>query len=772
MRRLVGQMKLVKLSTLIFSIALTPNVFSAPLLGKAPLHDVIASMTLEEKIKLVRGTGMDISVTTEQQGNDGSPAVGETDKGRVEGAAGNTYAIPRLGIPSIVLADGPAGLRIQPLRKDDPGHSYYCTAFPIATLLASSWDTSLVEEVGEAIGEEVKEYGVDILLAPGMNIQRFPLGGRNFEYYSEDPLLTGKLAAAMVRGVQSNGVGTSVKHYVANNHEWNRNKINVQVDEKALREIYLKGFEIAIKESKPWTVMSSYNKINGNYTSESYDILTETLRNKWGFDGFVMSDWFGGTDAVAQIEAGNDLLMPGTDRQESQLLDAAKNGSLDLQALDRSVEDILRIIMRTPTFKEYKYSNKPDLKGNAGVARRAAAEGMVLLKNAGQVLPLKPASKMAIFGNTSYRMITGGTGSGDVNEAYSVSLLDGVVTQGFAVDSSIGEKYEEYLVIEEAKRPKPKGLEAFLAQPLIPELKVNPQEIDRAAAENDIALITIGRNSGEFADRDPSHFSINADELQMLQMISSAFRKVGKPVLAILNIGGPIEMVSWRDQVDAILLAWQPGQEAGHAITDVLTGNITPSGKLAATFPVNLTDVPAAKGFPGKVDNPEQQPTGVFRSQPSAVTYTDGYNVGYRYFNAYNKDVAYPFGHGLSYTTFGYTNIHVSEMNDAGQLTVSVTVKNTGNYSGKEVVQLYAYPKPGNRDGYPTQLRAFAKTRLLRPGDAETLTFLVRAEQLAEYYPNLGDWRAQAGKYELAIGSSSRDIRSRKAFTLSRTIAK
>ncbi len=768
----VEKVKLIKLSTLLFSIAITPNVLSAPLLGKAPLNEVIAAMTLVEKVKLVRGTGMNISVTNEQKDNDDSPAVGETDNGRVDGAAGNSYAIPRLGIPSIVLADGPAGLRIQPLREDDPDNSYYCTAFPIATLLASTWDTALVEEVGEAIGEEVKEYGVDILLAPGMNIQRFPLGGRNFEYYSEDPLLTGKMAAAMVRGVQSNGVGTSIKHYVANNHEWNRNKINVQVDEKTLREIYLKGFEIAIKESKPWTVMSSYNKVNGSYTSESYDLLTETLRNDWGFDGFVMTDWFGGTDAVAQIEAGNDLLMPGTDHQEEQLLDAGKNGKLDLQALDRSVEDILRIVMRTPAFKGYQYSNKPDLKRNALVARRAAADGMVLLKNANQVLPLKPASKLAIFGNTSYRMITGGTGSGDVNEAYSVSLLDGVVAQGFAVDSAIGEKYEKYMAKEEAKRPKPKGLEAFLVQPPIPEMKVSRQDIDRAASEDDVALITIGRNSGEFADRVPTHFSVNADELHMIEMVSSAFRKRGKPVLAILNIGGPIEMVIWRDQVDAILLAWQPGQEAGNAITDVLNGKVSPSGKLTATFPVKLSDVPAAEGFPGKVDAPDQQPTGLFRSQPASVTYTDEGNVGYRHFNVHKKNVAYPFGYGLSYTTFKYTNFKVSEMDEAGQLTASVTVKNTGKYSGKEVVQLYVSPISSGRDSHPAQLQAFEKTSLLQPGETETLNFLVRAEQLAEYDPNLGDWYAQAGKYELAIGSSSRKILRRKKITLSRTISK
>ncbi len=766
MRFTISANQLGGASMLALSLALSPSVLAEPVLGKDPLPEVIAAMTLEEKIKLVHGTGMSISGANEEETD---PAVGETDTGRVEGAAGNTYAIPRLGIPSIVLADGPAGLRIQPIRENDPDNTYYCTAFPIATLLASSWDTELIENVGTAMGEEVKEYGVDILLAPGMNLQRYPLGGRNFEYYSEDPLLTGKMAAAMVRGVQSNGVGTSIKHYVANNHEWNRNKIDVQVDEKTLRELYLKGFEIAVKESDPWTVMSSYNKVNGTYTSESYELLTETLRHQWGFDGFVMTDWFGGADAVAQIEAGNDLLMPGTKDQAKQLLEGSKSGELDTQALDRSVEDILRVVMRTPTFKGYKYSNKPNLKANADVSRRAATEGMVLLKNKRSVLPLVENAKLALFGNTSYAMITGGTGSGDVNEAYSVSLLDGLENQGFVVDAGLGQQYTTYIAAEEAKRPKLTGIEAFLSHPPIDEYMISDAAIADAAKNNDIGLITIGRNSGEFADREPAHFELNEFEQGLIARVSVAFKKAKKPVVVVLNIGGPVEMVSWRDKVDAILLAWQPGQEAGNAIADILDGAVTPSGKLAATFPLSLSDAPASEGFPGKVDDVNYKPEGLFRSQPASVVYTDKGEVGYRHYNAEKDKVAYPFGYGLSYTAFTFSNVKVSNPDDSGNVAVTLTVKNTGNYAGKEVVQVYAGKKMGK---YATALKGFKKTSLLKPGASENLKLVIDTHNLAEYAPTLAAWYAKAGKYEFAIGSSSRDIKARKTIKLPLTMAK
>src|SRR5574344_787318 len=505
-----------------------------PQLGKAPVAKVVKSMTLEEKVSILIGTGM-----AGVAGN--APVIGATQN-IVPGAAGTTRAIPRLDIPSIVLADGPAGLRIDPKRKDD-SNTYYCTAFPVATLLASTWNTSLVENVGKAIGNEVLEYGADVLLAPALNIHRNPLCGRNFEYYSEDPFGAGKIAAAYVRGIQSNGVGTSIKHFAGNNQETNRMANDARISQRALREIYLKGFEIAVKESNPWTVMSSYNYINGKYTSENKELQTTILRDEWGFKGMVMTDWFGGKDALAQMNAGNDMLQPGQDKQYEAIVKGVKDGKLEKTVLDNNVRRILNMILQTPKFKGYMFSNKPDLKAHAEVTRQSATEGMVLLKNEKGTLPLKADVKnIALFGCTSYDFIAGGTGSGNVNRAYTVSLLDGLKNAGYSLNNDLKRSYETYISEQNkinADKNKDKGAMAqFLPLPRAEEMSIAPKQLKELAENSDVALITLGRMSGEFLDRTPSDFNLKNRESQLINSVSDAFHKVGKKVIVVLNIGG------------------------------------------------------------------------------------------------------------------------------------------------------------------------------------------------------------------------------------------
>jgi len=738
---------------------------SVPQLGKSSVKDVIGAMTLEEKAKLVVGNGFNMPGA-------GGPTIGQT-KDKVAGAAGTTFAIPRLGIPSIVVSDGPAGVRIDSIRNGDRSKTYYATAWPVATLLASSWDTALVKKVGAAFGSEVHDYGIDVLLAPALNIHRNPLGGRNFEYYSEDPVVAGHITAAMVNGVESNGVGTSIKHFAANNQETNRNTVNSVVSERALREIYLKGFEIAVKEAQPWTVMSSYNKINGTYTSEEYDLLTTILRKEWGFKGLVMTDWFGGKDPVAQMKAGNDLLMPGTKEQSQKIIDAVKNGTLDEKVLDQNVERVLNLVLESPSFKGYKYSDKPDLKKDAEISRTAAEEGMVLLRNNDNALPFsKSTQKVALFGIGGYQLIAGGTGSGDVNKAYTVSLVQGLSNAGYEVNADVKNVYTSYLAEEKAKHPKKSFFEEFRnPTPPISEMFVDNGVLSKAASD-DIAVIAIGRNAGEGRDRKlENDFNLSDTEKSMIKTVADAFHSQNKKVVVVLNIGGVIEVASWRDNVDAILLAWQPGLEGGNAVAAILSGKVNPSGKLATTFPLKYDDDPSSKNFPGK-EFPDQATTTSFgmKQIPAEVTYEEGVYVGYRYYNTFNITPAYEFGYGLSYTDFSYENLKLSSGEFKDKITVTFTVKNTGKTAGKEVVQLYLSAPANKMDKPSEELKAFAKTNLLQPGKSQTITFTLTAADLASFDTNSSSWIAEAGPYAVRIGSSSTKIRFSKPFTLASDI--
>ena len=723
-----------------------------PQLGKASVEKVLKAMTLEEKVHFVIGTGM--------AGTDGEDAVVGATRNIVPGAAGTTYPIERLGIPSIVLADGPAGLRIDPVREGD-GNTYYCTHFPIGTLLASTWNQELVEQVGQAMGEEVHEYGVDVYLAPAINIHRHPLNGRNFEYYSEDPVVTGKTAAAYVRGVQKNGVGTAVKHFAFNNQETNRTGNNAIISPRAQREIYLKGFEIAVKESDPWTIMSSYNKINGTYTSQSKDLLTTVLRDEWGFKGLVMTDWFGGDNGAEQIAAGNDMLQPGTDKQYDQIMSAIRDGSLAEEQLDACVRRCLQLVLRSPKMKGYAFSNRPDLKAHAAITRQSALEGMVLLENNG-VLPLQGVQNVAVFGCTSYDFIAGGTGSGNVNRAYTVSLLDGLKNAGFNVDESAKDQYLKHIADEQAafKASLSDEYSEFYPVPRPSELIPNPIELAASALRNDIAIITFGRNSGEFFDRTSADFELSLRERALLSAVTLAFHALDKKVVVVLNIGGVIETASWKEIPDAILLAWQAGQEGGNSVTDILTGRQSPSGKLTMTFPVRLTDAASSRNFPIDSDTGvyfKERRKDVGEKDVDQTDYAEGIYVGYRWFDKRGLPVSYPFGYGLSYTTFEYSDASVR--NDGKTVTACVTVKNTGHVAGKEAVQLYVAAPDSPLDKPVKELKAFGKTRRLSPGESETLTLAFPTSELASFDENASAWVVDKGDYSFLFGSSSRDIR-------------
>lgn len=497
-----------------------------------------------------------------------------------------------------------------------------------------------------------------------MNIQRNPLGGRNFEYYSEDPLLNGTIGAAMVNGIQSMGIGTSPKHFAVNSQETDRTRVDERVSQRALREIYLRGFEKMVREAQPWTVMSSYNKINGVYSQGNHDLLTTVLRDEWGFKGIVMTDWIGERDDLPvadEVHAGNDLMMPGYPVQTKDIIDGVKSGKIDIKDVDRNVRKMLEYIVKTPSFRKYKFTNNPDLKGHAAVTRQTSAEGMVLLQNRGGVLPIRNLKTVALFGVNSYDFLSGGLGSGCVNVPYVVDMVQGLKNIGVATTPALTDIYEKYVPYAKAKLAADKNPEMWFlnqGQPKLDEIDITDRLTRHEAQQADAAIITLGRQSGEGIDREVSEFNITEKEREMISHVSDIFHSQGKPVIVILNSGWSMETASWRDRVDAILVAWEPGEEGGNSVADVLTGKVCPSGHLTATWPVSIGDDPSTANFP-------QQPdyyglTDKFARGFSGVNYSnhdEDIFVGYRYYDTFHKTVAYPFGFGLSYTTFAFSGL-------------------------------------------------------------------------------------------------------------------
>ena len=730
-----------------------------PKLRADNIDEVLKAMTLEEKAKLLVGGANNFFGA-------GAVVGGEADL--VAGAAGTSPAIPRLGIPATVLTDGPAGVRIDPTRKGTD-KTYYATAFPIGSCLASTWNTELVGKVGEAIGNETKEYRCDVILGPGMNLHRNPLCGRNFEYYSEDPLLTGKIAAAYINGVQSQGAGVSAKHFAINSQETDRTSVDERLSQRAARELYLKGFEIAVRESNPWTIMASYNKINGQYSMGNHDLLTKILRDDWGYKGIVMTDWIGirqGLPTITEVQAGNDLMEPGQPAQVKEIVEGVKSGKLDIADVDRNVRRMLEYIVKTPSFHQYPASNNPDFKAHAAITRQSAAEGIVLLKNNG-TLPWKSGTikTVALFGENSYDFFSGGTGSGCVHPPYVVDMLEGLKNVGITSSptlTNIYRKYIEYAKVKfQAERHPARWYqqEAF-GQQKYPEIAISPICIENEVRTADAAIITIGRQAGEGVDRDiDTEFNLVPEERALITDVCNAFHAAGKPVIVIINSGSVIETASWDGYPDAVLCAWQPGMEGGNSIADLLMGKVSPSGKLTMTWPIAATDHASTKNFPGNMDDYTFKQMVGNNSPIPGHAYTnheEDIYVGYRFFDTFQREVAYPFGFGLSYTTFEFSKPAVKVNGD--NITVNITVKNTGKVSGKEVAQVYVTAPKGKLEKPAQELKGFAKTRELKPGESQTLTITIAHRDLASFDEAGSQWLAEAGTYTFRIGSSSRDI--------------
>lgn len=731
------------------------------------IDEVLKAMTLEEKAKLLVGGANTFF-------GDQAAVGGEADL--VAGAAGTSPAIPRLGIPATVLTDGPAGVRIDPTRKGTD-KTFYATAFPIGSCLASTWNTELVNQVGQAIGNETKEYRCDVILGPGMNLHRNPLCGRNFEYYSEDPLLTGRIAAAYINGVQSQGAGVSAKHFAVNSQETERTAVDERLSQRAARELYLRGFEIAVRESNPWTIMASYNKINGEFSMGNHDLLTKILRDDWGFKGIVMTDWIGireGLPTTREVQAGNDLMEPGQPAQTKEIVEGVKSGKLDIKDVDRNVRRMLEYIVKTPSFHKYPATNSPDFKAHAAITRQSAAEGIVLLKNNG-TLPWKGGVKtVALFGENSYDFLSGGTGSGCVHPPYVVDMLQGLENAGIKSSPVLTDIYRKYIEFAKVKfqaerHPAKWYQREYFGQQKYPEISISPIAINNEVSTADAAIITIGRQAGEGVDRDiDTEFNLIPEERALITDVCNAFHQAGKPVIVIINSGSVIETASWSGYPDAILCAWQPGMEGGNSIADLLTGKVNPSGKLTMTWPIAATDHASSKNFPGQIDYYSFKDMVANKRPIAGHTYTnheEDIYVGYRYFDTFQKDVAYPFGFGLSYTTFEMTK-PVVKAKGKDAVEVSITVKNTGSVAGKEVAQVYVQAPKGRLEKPVQELKGFAKTRSLQPGESQTLTIVIPVRDLASFDEAGSQWLAEAGTYTFRIGASSRDIQATASLKL------
>jgi len=661
---------------------------------------IIEQMTLEEKAALCTGA-----------------------------SAWTTTPVERLGVPELFVADGPHGVRRVPDIHAVAAQSLPATCFPTASLLASTWDEALLHTMGQALAEEATALGVNLLLGPGVNMKRTPLCGRNFEYFSEDPYQAGELGAALVEGIQSKGVGTSLKHFAANNQETERFRIDAIIDERTLRELYLPAFERVVKRAKPWSVMCAYNKINGSYCSEHHTLLTAILKEEWGYGGLVVSDWGAVHDRVKALQGGLDLEMPGPKpRRTAAVVEAVRAGTLDAAVLDEAVRRILKIVYQAA---ETPMGGSFDAAAHHALARTVAAEGMVLLKNDG-VLPLRSVRRIAVIGRAAKEPHFQGGGSSHINPTQVDSPFEALQELAGAARITYSEGYPA---------------DDSVQQPLIDAAVAAAQAAEVALLY--IALPTYKESEGY----DRADIDLTAQQIALIQAVSAAQPRC----VVILNNGSAVAMDAWIDGVAAVLEAWMMGQAGGGAIADLLFGVVNPSGKLAESFPRKLADTPAYINFPGDAGQ---------------VHYGEGLFIGYRYYDARQMPVLFPFGHGLSYTTFAYSNAAVSAtaFRDVDGVTVSVDVTNTGDVAGKEIVQLYVHDCQAKLVRPVKELKGFAKVEL-EPGETKRVEIDLDFRAFTYYHPGYSQWITEDGAFDLLIGASAADIRATVTVTLQSTVA-
>ncbi len=663
------------------------------------IDELVSQMTLEQKAALCTGA-----------------------------SAWTSTPVERLGIPEMVVADGPHGVRRQPDVHEMGAKSLPATAFPTYSCVAATWDVDLTCAMGEVLAEECIALNVDVLLGPGVNMKRSPLNGRNFEYFSEDPFLSGEMAAAIINGIQSKGVGASLKHYAANNQEFQRFSINVEVNERTLREIYLTAFEKAVKQAKPWTVMCSYNKVNGTFASENTRLLTEILKKEWGFEGLVVSDWGAVRDRVAALKGGLDWEMPGPqENRVKAVVEAVRSGTLAEAQLNESVRRILRIVFMA---RQTPKTGTFDADTHHALAQKIAAEGMVLLKNNG-ILPLVEPEHIAVIGRAAKEPHFQGGGSSHINPTRVAVPFTELKARAGNAEVTYAEGYP---------------VDNTFSQGLIDGAVT-------LAISADVAVLYIALPAfKESEGYDRQDMDLTRQQIALIQAVGA----VQPNTVVVLNNGAPVAMAAWIGSCAAVLEAYMMGQGGGAAIADVLFGRVNPSGKLAETFPIKLTDTPASINWPGEAGR---------------VRYGEGLFIGYRYYDAKEMPVQFPFGYGLSYTSFAYSNARTSArtFKDIDGLTVSVDITNTGTRAGKEIVQVYVHDQQSSLVRPYKELKGFAKIEL-QPGETRTVSIPLNFRAFAFYHPEYGQWVTEDGKFDVLIGASSTDIRHSLEVTLQSTL--